>query len=231
VTQHRDSVPAICLAALVALAGALNCSRLARPLWAVLGAWVLVVCLAAYTPLFVRYGQRFIREDPLVECDAIVVLSAGSTSEGKLDVAALERLLGAVERANEGYAPVLVRTGLPPGYPNPDADAAAFVEMASGSVSVEVVGPVWNTQDEAVRTKELCDERGWERIMLVTSPLHSSRAAAVFEKTGLRVVSAPCAERDYSVYPPHTRRDRLNLFRQSLYETAAWALYRATGRA
>ncbi len=229
-TQHWDSVPVLGLLLVAAAAGAVALTRYARLMWGVLGVWVLVVCLAAYTPLFASYGQRFIRTDRLATCDAIVVLSAGVTSEGKLDVAGLERLLGAVEMANAGYAPVIIRTCMPSDYPNADADAAAFVAMAAEGVRIEVVGPVTNTYDEAVRTRELCDERGWDHTLLVTSPLHSARAAAVFEKAGLDVTSAPCHERDYSVRPPHTRRDRLNLFRQSLYETAAWALYRLAGR-
>src|SRR5262249_18041518 len=61
------------------------------------------------------------------------------------------------------------------------------------------VGPVWNTHDEATRVAELCRQHGWRRVILVTSPMHSRRAAATVERAGLAVGSAPAAEGRYDI--------------------------------
>ena len=55
------------------------------------------------------------------------------------------------------------------------------------------VGPIRNTREEAVAVTRLCRERGWRRVLAVTSPLHTRRAAAALEQGGLEVVCRPGA--------------------------------------
>ena len=46
----------------------------------------------------------------------------------------------------------------------------------------------------AARVRDLARARGWTRVLLVTSPSHSRRAAALFRSQGVTVVSIPAQE-------------------------------------
>jgi uncharacterized SAM-binding protein YcdF (DUF218 family) len=49
-----------------------------------------------------------------------------------------------------------------------------------------------DTHDEALKVHALATERGWHRVLLVTSANHMRRASAVFRSQGLEVVPVPC---------------------------------------
>ena len=74
---------------------------------------------------------------------------------------------------------------------------------------MEEVGPVSNTHDEAVAVAMLARQRGWGQIILVTHPWHMRRAAAAFEKAGVRVICSPCPERSYDLQIMDGPADRL----------------------
>lgn len=50
----------------------------------------------------------------------------------------------------------------------------------------------FSTYENAIECRKLLDERGIERIVLVTDALHMPRAVACFRKVGFRVTPAPC---------------------------------------
>jgi len=210
------------------LGGLVNRSRVRWTLWLVAVGLAVLVLVAAYSDVFVAPGNALVRRDPLGKADAVVVLSGGVTYDGKLDGMSLQRTLDAMGLVRAGWAPVLIRTCTMEGTPPPDEDVRYFADLYGG-VAVEVVGPIGNTQAEATKTAELAAERGWSSIILVTSPIHSVRAAATFEKLGLRVISAPCWERDYSLRRPRHPCDRLDLFRRYVYEVIGWQIYRMRG--
>lgn len=49
-----------------------------------------------------------------------------------------------------------------------------------------------DTHDEALKVRALAAERGWHRVLLVTSANHMRRASAVFRAQGLEVIPVPC---------------------------------------
>jgi uncharacterized SAM-binding protein YcdF (DUF218 family) len=53
-----------------------------------------------------------------------------------------------------------------------------------------------NTRENAVFSKNILDEKGIKKILLITSAAHMSRAVAVFQKLGLEVIPLPV---DYSI--------------------------------
>ena len=53
-----------------------------------------------------------------------------------------------------------------------------------------------NTYENALYTQEILDQKGIEKIILVTSAQHMPRSVGLFEKQGLEVVPAPT---DYAV--------------------------------
>jgi uncharacterized SAM-binding protein YcdF (DUF218 family) len=91
------------------------------------------------------------------------------------------------------------------------------------------VDSVHTTRDEAVNAWRLLSPRGASRVAVVTSPLHTRRACAAFEQVGFTVTCVPAVSRVYSVNAADTGADRLVLFREWLYERAAWIEYRARG--
>lgn len=196
-----------------------------------LAAFGLVALLGVVvsTPLAGRLADRLVREDPLQRADAVVTLSSGSSREGTLDSYGTERLLGALELLADGWAPALVRTELPPEWPSTAGDVERLTRLAGLDVPILAAGPVESTRDEAVAVARLAAERGWRRIILVTSPVHSARAAAVFEGAGLTVISRPCRDRVAFRSEPSWPAIRLDVFQGWLHEEAGWVLYSARG--
>lgn len=51
----------------------------------------------------------------------------------------------------------------------------------------------FTTKENAIFSAKILQEKGWHRILLVTSALHMPRAVAAFEKENLEVIAAPVA--------------------------------------
>jgi uncharacterized SAM-binding protein YcdF (DUF218 family) len=95
----------------------------------------------------------------------------------------------------------------------------------------------WNadTYDESLRVRSLAAERGWKRILLVTSANHQRRASATFRAQGLEVISVPCnfltsvstapAEQSFSI----PRYDGFVRIATWLHEEIGWLMYRRRG--
>jgi len=67
--------------------------------------------------------------------------------------------------------------------------------LATWGVPAEAVIPLGaneDTHDEALKVHALAAERGWHRVLLVTSANHMRRASAVFRAQGLEVIPVPC---------------------------------------
>ena len=92
-----------------------------------------------------------------------------------------------------------------------------------------VVGPVANTRDEARLVAGLAAERGFRTILLVTSPTHTRRAAAAFEKKGLAVVVSPSVETRFDLETLDDPDDRVKAFGNLLHERLGLLVYRLRG--
>src|SRR5262249_51410477 len=116
------------------------------------------------------------------------------------------------------------------------ARAARYVDAAHNHLDAfhletEVIGlgPVNTTREEGLRVAALFRERGWHRVVLVTSPVHSRRAAGVFEALGLEVISAPTREAKYDLEGLDSSDDRLRAFPDILHERLGLWIYRRRG--
>lgn len=144
------------------------------------------VILALGVMVFVRAGVFLAREDPLQKADAIMVL-AGSQ---------VERPLEAADLYLEGWAPVIVLT-----YGIQDPALAVLAErggrLSRGEDQVRdalintgipatafIVPPRVhdNTADEARTVAALSRERGWRRVIVVSSKYHLRRAGFAFRR-------------------------------------------------
>ena len=97
------------------------------------------------------------------------------------------------------------------------------------------LGAAKDTHDEALRLVPLAKQRGWKRILLVTSASHMRRAVSVYRAAGFEVVPAPC---NFIVAgtsaPPSFRIGIPSLtgfecFSVWLHEIAGWNMYRRRG--
>lgn len=217
--------------AILAAAGVgavLSAVRLRSVLWVLCAAASALFVVVAMTPVFSRSALNLVERDQLRKADAVVVLGSSTTRERKLDDVAFIRTVEGMRLVQDGLAPVLVWTRVGGQYPDPSADVEELASLCGGVKTVRV-GPVLSTRDEAMKVADLAHARRWKSVILVTSPYHSSRAAAVFRKLGLDVISYPSSERMFSITKPRSTRERVEVFRWWLYEHVRWTYYRARG--
>lgn len=191
-----------------------------------LGALWLAV---AFTPLCAWLASDLVRRDSPRPADGVFVLSSSLQLDGDPTPASLSRLLHGLELLGQGLAPRLVLSELRP----PSASYSAFARATMSRLRLErelvSVGPVGTTRDEAVAVGELCRQRGWKRLLIVTSPVHSRRACAALEREGVAVISSPCVETEYDLERLALPNDRLQAFSAVLHERIGLWLYARRG--
>jgi uncharacterized SAM-binding protein YcdF (DUF218 family) len=112
-----------------------------------------------------------------------------------------ERLEAGIVLWQKKKAPWLVFTGgrLPWSiHTEVEGAASKRVAIARGIPDEQIIvtREVGNTIDEALAIRDLMRERGWRKIILVTSAWHMPRAARLFRKAGVNFVPFPV---DYQV--------------------------------
>jgi uncharacterized SAM-binding protein YcdF (DUF218 family) len=216
--------------AALALAGALLWSTRLRPLLAAGAAGLGLLWLAvAFTPLTSWMAQGLVRRDELRPADAVVVLASSLQRDGELTPTSMSRLLHGLELVSQGRAPRLVLTEIAAPARSHAEPARALLRALHISTELLVVGPVYNTRDEAALVKRLFAQRGFVTLVLVTSPTHTLRAAATFEKQGLTVLCSPSVETRFDLETLATADDRLRGFSPVLHERLGLLLYRLRG--
>jgi uncharacterized SAM-binding protein YcdF (DUF218 family) len=216
-----------------------------------LGVPVVLIFLIGSTPLVDAIVARAERPqaradmDRLAEADVVVALGGGYyLSEHDMLGFALDaggsRVLTALELVRRGKARALVLGGSMPLTGKPGVVASSLVQewvLASGLTTVAVtnLGLCANTHDEALRFKELSAQRGWRKVILVTSALHMPRSVAVFAAQGIAVAPVACdfqahglpsVQGDFSPFPRQFRFHHLALY---LHEKIGWLVYRWRG--
>lgn len=205
--------------------------RLVIPVSAVL---LLGLTLAvAYTTVVVEPAQGLVRSDSLPStADAVVALSGGITADGYLTQQGADRTLKAVELVSSGIAPVLLFTReerKSGALVTTSADDQRRIASLARVSRILSTARVRSTREEAVAVASVARHRAWRRIILVTSPFHSRRACATFEKAGLTVSCIPSDSRDVAVRRLVHPHDRIVAFGLLLYETAGTLRYRQAG--
>ena len=230
-TRHVELSFFIGAAIVGAVVGA---TRLRPLLWIGAGLLVLLCLLVDYTPLVQWLGKPLIRRDSIPQkLDAIAALGAGVTPEGWMRSEKLDRFLSGLELHRRGLAPALMvsreRVRIGGHLVSDSADLARLVNLSSAQSTTIFVDSISTTRTEALRMKRIADARGWRRIAVVTSPLHTRRACATFEAVGFQVVCVPALLRGSGLDPNSIPEDRFRGFRSWLYETFATDSYRRRG--
>ncbi len=139
----------------------------------------------------------------LAQADAIIYLGGGASPSlteptGLHLKSGADRLSTALVLLLQNKAPVLVLGGgsyLERGRAYSEADYVCDILTRTGlpARSIVSLGNCADTHDEAIKVTALARERGWKKILLVTSALHMPRTTRVFTKAGAPEFQAvPC---------------------------------------
>ncbi len=228
-----------------------------KRLWrfaAVSGALVLSIFVVGSTDLPGSLLRSLEREfagidvRQLPPADAVVMLGGGIEPSryeagGFHLTRAGDRLLMAVEMMRLGKAPVLVLGGGASeinGEKQIEADlvrdwiTAWHLLEVPGRPTPEMIslGRCYHTRDEAVKVHALAQQRGWKRVLLVTSASHMRRALATFQTAGVSAEPVPCnfmttlstSDSSTRLSVPHYRSlEKISIF---LHEQVGWMEYR-----
>jgi uncharacterized SAM-binding protein YcdF (DUF218 family) len=151
-------------------------------------------------PLENRYPARSV--GTMAEADAVIVL--GGFMSGTKEVGLVQEWSDAVERfeagvalAKAGKVRMLLFTGDPRGSEGSAARREAILRGVPAA-QIETLGWVGNTADEAAALRRYAKEKGFKRVVLVTSAWHLPRAMLQFRKAGVEIVPFPV---DYRALP------------------------------
>jgi uncharacterized SAM-binding protein YcdF (DUF218 family) len=197
--------------------------RIGRLVTRVVGAAVLALVLTVVATAVAIWWTA--RQDTREHSDAIVVL--GSAQYDGVPSSIFEaRLEHARDLFDAGVAPVVVTVG-------GKATGDRFTEAEAGRDYLAREGVPRDALlavPEGVDTLESMQavagaftQRGWHTAVLVTDPWHAMRASRMAEDAGMEVTSSPTRQGP-------AVQTRATQFRYILRETAAYLLYRATGR-
>ena len=222
-----------------ALAGALiGWARQTRLLWLVAGLAAVVLLVVTTSPIMRPAVAALVPPAPALDAvrgtDAVLVLSASITGEGRMSGQGPERMLHGLALARATGRPLVVSALAPRDRPEASSriDQRALAALAGVDSQLVVLDSVASTRDEALRLAALARARGWRRVAVVTSPLHARRACATVARAGVATLCAPAPSRDLTLSGPDTlesTEERARAFGLWIYEMAAWALYRARG--
>ncbi|WP_240738125.1 YdcF family protein [Deinococcus fonticola] len=211
---------------LTAVCGLLGLYRPARRLLQVGGSvLVALLFLCLMTPILRSPLAALTLKETPVPADAVVVLGGGvQCGTRALASSSFTRLIMGLQLWREGYAPMVTvseQSGLigAANCPKMSVLEREYIRRLypTGGPQVLTLRNVTTTRDEASRVGEYARIRGWNRVLLVTSPSHSRRAAGIFRAYGVQVVSVPAPEILFDETLP-TPEDRLYALKTLLYE-------------
>lgn len=229
--------PESVLLAVIGLCGVAGAFRITRLLltWGA-GLLAALLCVCLLTPILRGPLSALTLAQPPTKADAIVVLGGGvQCGTRTLEPTSFARLMRGLELWRAGYAPVITVSEQSNLLGSPTCPKMSVLEgeivrqlYPQGGPELLTLRSVTTTRDEAARVRDYARERGWQSILLVTSPSHSRRAAALFEAYGLRAVSVPAQELQFDTTLP-LPSDRLEALQVVLYEWLSRAKSAAGG--
>ncbi len=205
-------------------------------LWGSVWCAVLIAAVV-FTPLTRVFTEGLTVNEAPQKADLIVVLGGGMhCGAGELEASSLARLEKGLELWRAGYAPRITLSDTvgeifgDARCPSLGRVAAERVRALYGEEGPEVVflPQMRTTRTEALAVARLVQERGWGRVLLVTTPTHSRRAVGAFRKRGVEVVSVVSSEPrfDLALQSP---ADRLQALTPLVREYLGLLTYRLRG--
>jgi uncharacterized SAM-binding protein YcdF (DUF218 family)/glycosyltransferase involved in cell wall biosynthesis len=171
---------------------------------------VVAVVAVAYLLIF-QTNIVWWAADPLrrsaapVSADAIVVFAGGVGESGKAGGGAQERLKRAVDLFRGGYAGHLVlSSGYVYSFHEAESMRALAIDQGVPASAIVLEERATNTFENVTFTHEILRQRGWRRVLLVSSPYHMRRALLVWRKQAPDVDVVPTPAEQSQFYD-HTR--------------------------
>ncbi len=158
-----------------------------------------------------------------------------------------DRVLHGIRLYQQGKAPKLILSGgrieWHGGGPAESEDMAAIATAFGVPAMAILQDPTsLNTYENAVNVKQILDQQGMQRILLVTSALHMPRSLQIFQKQGIDAIPAPTDflytqdERQFLSRTPQVtilnslpEAERLRIFTRALKEYLGLWIYRLRG--
>lgn len=132
---------------------------------------VLFLSITFYT--FFSIGSFLSPQDKLEKADVIIAISGGDTAA---------RTDEAIKLYKEGWAPYLLFSGAARSGDVSNAESMKSKAISKGvpSSKIFIEEESATTYENAQFSKEIIEEQGWKKIILVTSPYHQKRAYMTF---------------------------------------------------
>lgn len=187
---------------------------------------VVLVLVAAYTPLPNIFARSLAVPSQVRSADAIVVLGAGVHRDGTLSEPSLRRAVQGMVLYQRGLAPLILFSG--PSYEGSPVESEVRAVLARQLCIPEhailLETRAQTTAEEAQSIAAQLRQHHVRSILLVTNSLHLARAVPRFAGLGLKVF--PVATDDIPLDTDSPDK-RLALMLHALREAAAMRLYQA----
>lgn len=141
-----------------------------------IGIAILASIILLFGGFFVGVGVFLSPQNSLKNSDAIVAISGGETDS---------RVEEAINLYKDGWSKVLIFSGAAMDPNSPSNAAAMRLQAINSGVPASAIlieEKAENTMQNAANVNAILKARGYERIILVTSPYHQRRANLTFQK-------------------------------------------------
>ena len=190
----------------------------------------VVALVAAYVIVFqttlVWWAAEPLRiVQPPQPADAIVVFAGGAGESGQAGGGYQERVKQAVDLYAAGYARHMIfSTGFV--FAFPEGEVMRSLAEANGvpSEAITLETQARNTFENVARSRDILIEKGWRRVLLVSSPYHMRRATLTWREVApeVQVIATPVP---VSQFYAHERGPSLEQIRGLLQEYVAIVWY------
>ncbi|MBV9866464.1 MAG: YdcF family protein [Abitibacteriaceae bacterium] len=201
-----------------------------RVLWVGSAGLCCLAIVVGSTPVAMPLARGLVRNDRLQPADAVYVLGSGLLSDGKLPDNFQMRVFHAYEILEQGYAPRLLIPRLFGPAPSAVPEIRRQMKLLRLTQTLEEIGPVASTFEEATLIEKIMRQHHWQRIILVSSPTHMRRVRAVFEKAGVPLLCSPCTEGSFDLNSSGSPDGRFAAFRSWIHEVIGYKVYQLRGR-
>jgi uncharacterized SAM-binding protein YcdF (DUF218 family) len=144
---------------------------------------------------------QYLPKGDLPTADAIVILGGATRSafppRPTVDLNEQgDRVFYGAQLYREGKAPLVIASGgriqWRGGGPSESADMAQILEVLGVPSTAILQDPTsLNTYQNAINVQQILQERGLDRILLVTSAMHMPRSLRIFQHLGIDAIPAP----------------------------------------
>ena len=185
----------------------------------------ILLLLTFYTPFVWWLAEPLRITETPQKADAIVVFAGGVGESGTAGVGVQERVAKAVELYRDGYAPSIVFSS---GYVFTLREAEVMKAIAVGygvpADAIVLEERAANTYENVRNSSQIARDRGWSRVLLVSSPYHMLRATRTWHKVAPAVAVTPTPPAESQFYL-HERGASYEQIRGIVHEYVALVVY------